>query len=403
LSEYFFARLDASGELQTRSGPGLSRSQEPLPDSVGLKKLALKATSDTPSIGTVAAEGGDASSYRVRVNRLPGGDYIAVGQSLADVDRTFTHIVIAESVTALAVLLTLGIVAQWVLRQGVRPLDEIAAAADAITDGDLSRRVAHTAPSTEAGRVGIAFNRMLSQLEEDIRQRAESEARLKRFVADASHELRTPLTSIRGYADLYRQGGLREESTLGDAMSRVEGEAARMSRLVDDLLLLARLDEGIPLQRAPVDLARLARESAADARVVDPDHGVTCEADGPVVVEGDEDRLRQVIGNLLGNARTHTPPGTHVSLRVRLAGDDAVVEVRDDGSGMDAATAARVFERFYRADPARSRGAGGSGLGLSIVAAIVTAHRGTVALDTAPGSGARFLVTMPTMRAPIES
>jgi two-component system OmpR family sensor kinase len=403
LSEFFFAVLNPDGELTLRSGPGLSRSTEPLPRTDRLEALARNAAFGQPSVGTVAAEGGAASSYRVRVTQRFDGGYDVVGLSLTDVDRTFDRIVIAEIATALGVLVILGVVAHWVLRQGVRPLDDIAAAADAITDGDLSRRVSHTSPSTEAGRVGIAFNRMLTELEDDIRQREEAEQRLKRFVADASHELRTPLTSIRGYADLWRQGGLRDEAALDDAMQRVEGEAARMGRLVEDMLLLARLDEGMPLLRGPVDLARLARECAADAQVVDPDRPINCAADEPVIVEGDEDRMRQVVTNLIGNARRHTPANTPISIATRAGGSTATLEVRDDGPGMDAATAARVFERFYRADPSRGRRSGGgdqggSGLGLAIVAAIVAAHRGTVAVHTAPGAGARFVVSIPADR-----
>jgi two-component system OmpR family sensor kinase len=320
---------------------------------------------------------------------------LVVGKSLDDVNRTFNQIVLAEVLTAVAVLAALAVVAYWVLRQGVRPLDEIADAADAITEGDLSRRVSHPAPNTEAGRVGIAFNRMLTQIEDDIRQREESEQRLKRFVADASHELRTPLTSVRGYAELWRQGGLHGEADLADAMTRIERESARMGRLVEDLLLLARLDEGIPLQRVPVDLSQIAEDVAADARVVDPDRPITVDAPQPVVVIGDDDRLRQAVGNLVTNARTHTSPGAPVHVHVRTERDEALLMVRDEGPGMDAETASHVFERFYRADVSRGRAQGGAGLGLSIVAAVVRTLGGSVAVDTAPGRGATFAIRLP--------
>ena len=336
--------------------------------------------------------------FRVKATRGFNGQLFVIGKSLEDVDRTFNQIVLAEVVTASVVLLALGVVAYWVLRQGVRPLDAIAETADAISDGDLSRRVSHPAPNTEAGRVGIAFNRMLSQIEEDIRQREESEQRLKRFVADASHELRTPLTSVRGYAELWRQGGLRGDEALADAMTRIERESARMGRLVEDLLLLARLDEGIPLQRVPVDLSQIATDVVTDTRVVDPDRWVTVDAPEPVVVIGDDDRLRQAVGNLVTNARTHTKPDTPVHVYVRTEGDNALVMVRDEGQGMDAETASHVFERFYRADVSRSRAQGGAGLGLSIVAAVISSLGGSVAVDTAPGRGATFAIRLPLAR-----
>ena len=400
LSEYYFATLDADRQIVRSSQATLATADEPPPASAALSALALDATNGATAVGTVPREDGHGSSYRVRITRSPVPDlangYFVVAQSLRDVDRTFRRIVIAESITALAVLATLAVVAEWVLRQGVRPLDDIAATADAIAGGDLSRRVATTkSPLTEAGRVGIAFNRMLGQIEDDIRQRKETEQRLKRFIADASHELRTPLTSIRGYADLWRQGGLPDGVARDDAMRRVEDESARMGRLVDDLLLLARLDEGIPLASNLVDLSKLASECVTDARVVDPERTITLAGASPVEVVGDEDRLRQVISNLIVNARTHTPAKAAIHVRTARTGTEAIVEVRDEGSGMDAATAARVFDRFYRADPARSRSQGGSGLGLAIVAAIVSSHRGTVAVDTAPGRGARFVVALP--------
>jgi two-component system OmpR family sensor kinase len=399
LSEYYFATLDAERKVVRSSRSSLGTADEPPPAPAALTALAAKADPGAPALGTVPREGGNGSSYRVRIVKMQVPEltnvYFVVGQSLRDVDHTFRRIVIAEAITALAVLATLAVVAEWVLRQGVRPLDAIAEAADGIAGGDLSRRVTTTSPSTEAGRVGIAFNRMLGQIEDDIRHRDESEQRLKRFVADASHELRTPLTSIRGYADLWRQGGFPDDVSRDDAMRRVEHESARMGRLVDDLLLLARLDEGIPLASGLVDLSTLASECVTDARVVDPERQITLAAAAPVVVVGDEDRLRQVISNLLANARTHTPPLTPVHVRVSRVGAQAIIEVRDEGSGMDAAIASRVFDRFYRADPARSRAQGGSGLGLAIVAATVSLHRGTVAVDTAPGQGARFVVTLP--------
>jgi two-component system OmpR family sensor kinase len=261
-------------------------------------------------------------------------------------------------------------------------------------------------PRTEVGRLARSLNVMLGQIEQSFlaQQSSESAARLseermRRFVADASHELRTPLTSIRGFAELYRQGAVSATDELDRVMKRVEDEAARMGLLVDDLLLLARLDQQRPLQREPVDLLVLAGDAAHDASAVDPDRDVTVEVtgDGAPIVMGDDARLRQVIGNLVANALTHTPAGTAIRLRVgadRPSGM-AAIEVVDQGAGLSPEQSARVFERFYRADGSRSRSQGGSGLGLSIVAALVAAHGGRVEVDSAPGQGATFRVVLP--------
>jgi two-component system OmpR family sensor kinase len=395
-SEFVFTVFDSEGEVLAQSGGDIyDEPTYPDADAMWALEAELDASDDPYLIATVPCADGADCDFRVKASFWRDGRFVVVGKSLEDVDRTFRQIVLAELATASAVLLALGVVAYWVLRQGVRPLDAIAETADAISDGDLSRRVSHPAPNTEAGRVGIAFNRMLSQIEEDIRQREESEQRLKRFVADASHELRTPLTSVRGYAELWRQGGLRDDAALADAMTRIERESARMGRLVEDLLLLARLDEGIPLQRVPVDLSQIATDVVTDASVVDPDRWVTVDAPEPALVIGDDDRLRQVVGNLVTNARTHTPPDTPVHVYVRTEGENALVMVRDEGPGMDAETASHVFERFYRADVSRSRAQGGAGLGLSIVSAVVGALGGSVAVDTAPGKGATFAIRLP--------
>jgi two-component system OmpR family sensor kinase len=229
--------------------------------------------------------------------------------------------------------------------------------------------------------------------EDSEREARASEARMRRFAADASHELRTPLTAIRGFAELYRQGGGDPAHVIG----RIESHATRMGLLVDDLLLLARLDQQRPLERRPVDLLTLAGDAVQDAAATVDDHPVRLHAmaDQPPVVLGDESRLRQVVGNLLSNAVRHTPAGTEVSVTVRVSDGAAVLEVADTGPGLAPDDAARVFERFFRTDPARTRAAGGSGLGLSIVQALVAAHGGEVLLHTAPGAGARFEVRLP--------
>ena len=264
-----------------------------------------------------------------------------------------------------------------------------------IAAGDLSQRVPEERPGTEASELGDALNSMMTTIEVAFTEKEASEARLRRFVADASHELRTPVTTIRGYAELYRHGGLAESGDLDQAMRRTEQEAVRMASLVDDLLLLARLDEGRPLERHAVDLGVLGVDAAADGRAVAPDRVVTAEVTEGVTVDGDEDRLRQVLGNLIGNALVHTPAGTTVSVRVHHGGGRAVVEVHDDGPGMPEEVAARAFERFSRADTSRSRNGGGAGLGLAIVQAIVVAHGGDVHLASAPGTGTTVRVELP--------
>jgi two-component system OmpR family sensor kinase len=236
---------------------------------------------------------------------------------------------------------------------------------------------------------------MMGHIEAAFDQRTQSENRLRQFIADASHELRTPVTTVRGYAELYQAGGLADPDELDEAMRRTGQEAVRMGTLIDDLLLLARLDQGRPLERRPVELTALADDAVRDARAVAPDRPITATTNGPVTVVGDDARLRQVIANLVGNALVHTPVGTPVDVRVSQVGDRALVEVVDRGPGMAPEVAARAFERFYRADPSRSRHRGGSGLGLAIVRATVSAHGGEVSLDSAPGRGTTVRVDLP--------
>jgi two-component system OmpR family sensor kinase len=268
------------------------------------------------------------------------------------------------------------------------------ATAGAIAAGDLSQRVPEGAPGTEAGDLGVALNSMLGRIEEAFDQRTASEERLRRFIADASHELRTPVTTIRGYAELYRTGALGQKPELDEAMRRTEQEAVRMGTLVEDLLHLARLDQGRPLERAPVDLEVLAADAVRDAAAVAPHRTITASTSGPTVVLGDDARLRQVIANLVGNALVHAPDAA-IEVRVGRAEERAHVEVADDGPGMAAEDAGRAFERFYRADASRHRHRGGSGLGLAIVEATVRAHGGTVSLQSAEGAGTTVRVDLP--------
>lgn len=347
---------------------------------------------------TAGPAGGVGPSYRVLASSAgPGQGTLIVAIPLTEVGTTRHRLVAVEGIVSGIVLVAVAGLALWLVRLGLRPLEGMGETAGAIAAGDLSRRVEPANSRTEVGRLGLALNSMLAQIEAAFKERRASEARLRRFVADASHELRTPLTSIRGYAELFRRGaGVRPED-LAMSMRRIEGEASRMGVLVDDLLLLARLDQGRPLEREPVDLARIAGEAVESARAVDPNRAVDLVVEGQAVVSGDEGRLRQVLDNLLDNFRVHTPPGTGARVEIRPGPEDVVVlTVADEGPGLPPEIAGRVFERFFRGDPARSRKTGGAGLGLSIASAIVEAHGGTIQASSAPGSGTVFEVRIPT-------
>ncbi len=327
---------------------------------------------------------------------------------LSGVEATVSRLLVINAAVGLLALAGGGALAAWAVRRSLRPLAGVEQTAEAIAAGDLSVRVPPADPRTEVGSLAASFNAMVDRFESaySAQQRSESEARaseerMRRFVADASHELRTPLTAVRGFAELYRQGAARDPVQRDGVMRRIEDEAARMGLLVEDLLLLARLDQARPLRREPVDLLSVATDVVhAAATVHGAHHVVRLQADtekGLPVVLGDDARLHQVVSNLVGNAVGHTPDGTTVQVVVRRTGDEVVLEVRDDGQGMAPDVAARVFERFYRADASRSRASAtaGSGLGLSIVAAIVAAHDGTVDVETAAGEGTRFTVRLP--------
>ncbi|TDE34165.1 HAMP domain-containing histidine kinase [Nonomuraea mesophila] len=313
---------------------------------------------------------------------------------LASSSELTSRIAFVLAGTSAAALVCLTLVAAHLVRRGLRPLDRIVDAAADIGAGDLERRVDAAPPGTEVGRLAYALNAMLAQLQAAFREREESEERLRRFVADASHELRTPVATIRGYAELFRRGARSRPEDAARAMERIESEAARMGLLVEELLLLTRLDAGRPMERAAVDLGALAADAVADALAVDPGRPVTLVRSGPVPVLGDPARLRQVAGNLLTNVLDHTPDGTPATVRVTTSGSYAVLEVSDEGPGIDAEQAERVFERFYRGNrQAGGQRGGGSGLGLSIVAAVVSAHGGEVRV--LPGEGATFRVRLP--------
>jgi two-component system OmpR family sensor kinase len=277
----------------------------------------------------------------------------------------------------------------------LRPLDRIAQTAGAIAAGDLSRRVTPATERTEVGRLGLALNAMLAQIERAFREREASESRLRQFLADASHELRTPLAAIRGYAELFRLGAANDPEQAASSMQHIEDEAKRMGDLVENLLMLARLDQLPETAREPVEISRLVADVAEEARVTAPDRQIHLEVEQPTTVMGDSAQLRQVISNLVRNALVHTPAGTPVDLRVAKEENEAVLEVRDHGKGLPAEDSNVLFERFWRADPGRGRGAAGAGLGLSIVRAVVEAHGGSVTAANAPGGGALFTVRLP--------
>jgi two-component system OmpR family sensor kinase len=356
----------------------------------------LPAGGDDRTVGFTVGEGG--TSWRALATTLPGLGTLIVAVPLTETNATLRQLLGVELVASALVLASAIGLALWLVRLGLRPLEDMGATADAIAAGDLSRRVAPAETATEVGRLGMALNGMLSQIEAAFEQRTRSEDRLRRFVADASHELRTPLTSIRGYAELFRRGAEARPEDLARSMAAIETEAARMGVLVDDLLLLARLDQGRPLELERVDLGTVAGEAVGAARAIDPSREVSLEIEGEVVVDGDAGRLRQVLDNLLDNARVHTPDGTPAHVRVIRQGDDVLVTVSDEGPGLSPEARRRVFERFYRDDGARSRETGGAGLGLAIVAAITEAHGGAVRVLEGDG-GAAFEVRLPAVHA----
>jgi two-component system OmpR family sensor kinase len=348
---------------------------------------------------TAPAPHGEHGDYRIRATAVTGGGTLIVAIPLTEVHATLRRLLGLETLIGIAVLIAVALLAGWLVRVGLRPLTGIGDTAGAIAAGDLTRRVEPADERTEVGRLGIALNTMLAHIEAAFEQRRRSEERLRRFVADASHELRTPLTSIRGYAELFRRGAESRPEDLAKSMSNIESEASRMGVLVDDLLLLARLDQGRPLDREPLDVVAIASEAVESARAIDPDRTIELVANDPVRIVGDASRLRQVIDNLLDNARVHAP-GSPVRIEVSLQGEEALLRIADRGPGLDPEVEGRIFERFMRGDPSRSRGTGGVGLGLSIVQAIVAAHGGEVTASAGAEGGTVFAVRLPVAGPP---
>jgi two-component system OmpR family sensor kinase len=408
------------GTVALEMGPQPGQSGGPKLPPTGDRSSELARASTPFTVPDMA--GG--SAWRARAVQLPDGRSVVIAVQLASVDATLGRLQIIECIVGGVILAMIGVVATVVVALGLRPLTRIERTAEAIAGGDLQRRVPDSDPRTETGRLGAALNVMLGRLAAAISERERSERRLRQFVADASHELRTPLTSIRGFAELYRRGGARTPAEIELLTGRIEAEATRMGVLVEDLLLLARLDQERALDITDVDLLVLAADAVHDAQARDPGRPVTLAPGSDAVhVLGDEDKLRQVVSNLVTNALTHTPAGTPVQLRVRAHDACApdtppvaqagqlyqeqpptlgVLEVHDDGPGIPVEAATQVFDRFYSfvpgshpGDQRRNGNRGGSGLGLAITAAILEAHNGRIELHTAPRAGTTFRVLLP--------
>ena len=348
---------------------------------------AERATSD--AVGgdpfTVSAISGD-TRFRVVLEPVGRtGQILIVAAPLNDADDTLHQLLIVEIVVAGLVLLATLLLGLWLVRVGLRPLGRIEVTAAAIAGGDLSRRVDNDDPRTEVGRLGGALNTMLGQIEEAFDERTASEQRLRRFVADASHELRTQLAAVRAYAELFDRGARERPDDLERAMTGIQRESRRMGLLVDDLLLLARLDQG-RLERRPVALDEVARDAVEAAKMLDPDREISLDVT-PVRVEGDRERLRQILDNLLANVRAHTQAGAPATVRVAREDGDAIMEVTDAGPGLSDERLTHAFERFYRGDASRSRDVGGAGLGLAITAAIAESHGGSATVTNAGSNG----------------
>jgi two-component system OmpR family sensor kinase len=404
-------RFPPGGIDRSLPAPSDASGEEPLSsifvgyvdDGAVVTVLQGQLLDDTPAIdvSTVdraangepfSVDGRDGNTrFRVAVVRDgPTGTTSIVALPLDEVDGAMDRLKWTLAGGAAAITGVLLVAVWWVHRLGLRPVARVTAAAEAIAHGDRDHRVVEADARTEAGMLARAFNVMLDE-------RDANEDKLRQFVADASHELRTPLTSIRGYLDLYRQGSFRTQEALDDVVRRLSRESTRMHSLVEDLLLLARLDQHRPLGRERVDLALILRDAAGDAEVVQPVRRINMDipTDEPVEIMGDTLRLQQVFGELVANALLHTEPEVELHLAARLAEKTVQITVADQGQGLSPADAARVFDRFYRSDRSRARSTGGAGLGLSIARSIIEAHAGTIELHTAPGEGCRFVITLP--------
>lgn len=385
-SDFVLLVLDSEGDVVCSLGPDLGDAAPELDeaDLVG-----------TDEVVTVPSVDGN-SRWRARATSDDDtGQTVVLAVSLADADATVARLTwLSLLVSALVLLFTAA--AAWVIaRIGLQPLERIEDTAERIAAGDLTERVPHYRRGTEVGRLAHALNGMLAQIERAFSASTTSEARLRRFISDASHELRTPVAAVRGHAEMWRTGISDDLDTI---MARIESESKRMGDLVDDMLLLAHLDQSRPLERTPVDLLSLATDAVIDTQALQPERQISVDAQpgaSPPVVIGDQSRLRQILANLLTNALAHTPATSPIEVAVRARDRHVDLSVHDSGPGMPSDVQAKVFDRFYRADPSRTRDHGGSGLGLAIVKSLTEAHGGTVTCTSSPGSGTTFTVSLP--------
>jgi len=379
--------LDIDGNLIGQVGGELGGKNFAV---TGLKIAEVSQYKNRPF--TIDGKNGE-PDIRALAQMLPTGmGSVIVADSLEKVDKTLSQLRFLFLILGLIALTAIALAARWIIALGLKPLEAVEDTAEAIAAGDLSARLPAAKPDTEVGRLTTSLNTMLARIEESFTARVESENKLRRFVADASHELRTPLTAIRGFAELHRQGAVAGEEKTKELINRIEKESVRMSSLVEDLLLLARLDQSRELAKEPVDLNTLITEVVASARAAGPYHPIEIKLEASeIFVLGDSQRIHQVIANLLANARTHTPNGTEISITAMQEASETTIAVSDKGPGLSKADQDRIFERFYRADPSRVRNSGeGSGLGLSIVDAVMKAHGGYVSVKSEVGRGATF-------------
>ncbi len=385
--------LDASGVVLGEVGGDISSGGSPATFS-GMTLVQVAATKGKAF--TVHTENPQTSTRAVAFVLPSNLGSVVISVSLNSVERTLHELSLLFLLISLAVLFLIGLISRWLITLSLKPLLEVEVIAAAIADGDLSARLPEIQSKTEIGRLTKSLNTMLGRIEESFEQKNASESKLRRFVADASHELRTPLTAIRGFAELHRQGAVSGTEKTKELVGRIEKESIRMGSLVEDLLLLAHMDEARPHSLEPVDLTHLIKESVASALAAGPDHPIALEVPADLYVLGDNKRIHQALGNLLANARTHTPSGTSIKVSAATSDLETTVTVEDSGPGLSESDQERIFERFFRVDPSRARHAGeGSGLGLSIVDAVMKAHGGSVSVESEIGKGSTFTLHFP--------
>jgi two-component system, OmpR family, sensor kinase len=389
-TELFIAQAGPDGSMTV-----MLRPNTPLTPAVSAEEAQVHATDVSHATPFDASSADGSARYRMVAVRGAGGTLTVLALPTERIETTYARVRIGVGVVAVVVFATLALAWWWVERLGIGPIKRVTDAATAIAGGDLEHRVELQPKGTEAGQLAEAFNVMVDQ-------RQQSELQLRQFVADASHELRTPLATVAGVLELHQSGSLPPGPELDEALRRASQETQRMSELVADLLLLAHLDQGRPLEEQRVDLGEIVADAALDASIYQRDRSISTDVAPDAVVVGDEQRLRQVVTNLVANALAYTPDDGEIKIRARSEGDVCVLEVQDNGPGMTADAAAHAFDRFYRADTGRSRTRGGSGLGLSIVASIIAAHHGDVSVETTPGQGATFRIVLPRATAPVE-